>query len=298
MDLTVKATTGGIAFPASGTFRSNSTVNLVAIPADGYAFVTWNGDALSLDNPFLVTVNRPLTLTAVFAPQLLADNFESGTFRSGIGWRTNNAVGIAPWFVESATGVATNALTGGLFHARSGVITDGQTTVLQLTANCRSGGASFSYRVSSEEFGPSQGDFFQFYLNGVRQINTNGESGWQGYAFQVPAGTNIFEWRYAKDGSSSGGLDAVFLDNINVPLVEPVNLSVPLRFNTGQLQQVNGGLQLRVEGQSNQVYWVQASSDLGNWITVSTNYAPYGLIQFSEPQALTNQSRFYRVLIP
>lgn len=298
LDLTISATTGGVAFPASGTFPSNSTVNLVAVPADGYGFVTWTGDALALDNPFPVTVNRSMALTAVFSPLLLADNFESGGFRPGIGWRTNNAAGIAPWYVESATGGATNALTGGLFHARSGIITDSQTTVLQLTANCRSGGGSFGYRVSSEEFGPAQGDFFQFYLNGVRQINTNGESGWQRYAFQVPAGTNTFEWRYVKDGSSSAGLDGVFLDNVNVPLVEPVNLSVPLRFNSSQLQQVNGGLQFRVEGQSNQVYWVQVSSDLGNWITISTNYAPYGLIQFSEPQALTNRSRYYRVLIP
>ncbi|NDA66482.1 MAG: hypothetical protein EBY09_07570 [Verrucomicrobia bacterium] len=93
-------------------------------------------------------------------------------------------------------------------------------------------------------------------------------------------------------------LDAVFLDNVDLPLTEPINLDVPLRFNTSALQRINGGLQLRVEGQSNQVFYVQASTDLGNWVTVSTNYAPYGLIQFTEPNIFTNANRYYRVLIP
>ncbi|MFA6546198.1 MAG: hypothetical protein WCS99_17395, partial [Limisphaerales bacterium] len=74
--------------------------------------------------------------------------------------------------------------------------------------------------------------------------------------------------------------------------------AVPLRFIASALQQVNGTLQLRIEGQSNQVYFVQASGDLASWVTVSTNFAPYGLIQFSEPQALTNANRYYRVILP
>lgn len=297
-DLTVTATTGGVAFPVSGSFPSNTTVDVVAFPSDGYSFVTWTGDELALDNPLTVTVNRSKALQAVFAPKLMVDNFEAGAFRSGIGWITNNPAGIAPWFVETVNGAATNSFTGGLFHARSGVIGNSQSTALQLVAKCRSGAASFSYRVSSEEFGLVAGDFFQFYLNGVRQLNTNGETGWQTYAFQVPAGTNTFEWRYTKDNSWLAGLDAVFLDNVDLPLTEPINLAVPLRFNTSALQRINGGLQLRVEGQSNQVFYVQASTDLGNWVTVSTNYAPYGLIQFTEPNIFTNANRYYRVLIP
>jgi hypothetical protein len=43
---------------------------------------------------------------------------------------------------------------------------------------------------------------------------------------------------------------------------------------------------------------VQASPDLANWVTISTNYAPYGLIQFTDPQATTNGSRYYRVILP
>jgi len=297
-DLTVTASAGGVAFPNSGTFPSNALVDVTAVASNGFGFVTWTGDELSLDNPLRITVSRATTLNAVFAPLLVADNFETGAFRGGIGWATNNAVGVAPWFVAAAGGLATNAPTGGAFHVRSGAITHGQTTVLRLLANCRPGPASFGYRVSSEEFGATVGDFFEFYLNGVRQLRLNGESGWQMQTFTVVAGTNTLEWRYIKDASSSSGVDAAFLDNLDLPLVEPVNLAVPVLFDTNAVKQVNGGLQLRIQGQTNQMYFVQASSDLANWVTVSTNFAPYGLIQFSEPQAFTNASRYYRVILP
>ena len=298
-DLTVGATAGGVAFPASGSFAGGSVVDVTAVASNGFSFVTWSGDALSLDNPLRITMNASKSLTAIFAPRLLADGFDAGAFRGGIGWATNNAAGIAPWFVQAASGVETNAPTGGAFHARSGAIGNGQTTILRLVANCRPGTATFGYRVSAEEFGPSVGDFFEFYLNGSPQIRTNGESGWRTHTFTVGAGSNTLEWRYLKDASGTGGRDAVFLDSVDLPLVEPVNLAVPVRIVTNAVQRINGGLQLRVEGQTNQVYVIQASGDLANWISVSTNLAPYGLIQFAEPQAFTtNASRYYRVILP
>ena len=297
-DLTVTAGAGGIAFPISGSFPSNTLVDVTAVASNGFGFVTWMGDELSLDNPLRIRVTRATALNAIFAPQVLADGFESGALRANIGWVTNNPAGIAPWYVSAAGGGATNATTGGGFHLRSGAITNGQTTVLRLVAKCRAGAGSFGYRVSSEAFGPTFGDFFEFYLNGVRQLRLNGESGWQVHGFNVPSGTNTLEWRYIKDSSSSSALDASFIDNLDIPLVEPVNLAVPVRFNTNAVKQVNGGLQLWIEGQTNQIYFVQASSDLANWVTVSTNVATYGLIQFSEPQAFTNASRYYRVILP
>lgn len=169
-------------------------------------------------------------------------------------------------------------------------------------ANCRAGPAAFGYRVSTEEFGPTVGDFFEFYLNGIRQVRTNGESGWQTHTFTVPAGINTLEWRYIRDASSGGNLDAVFLDNVDVPLFETVDrtlFSARPQVNTNSVQLVGGGgVQFRIEGKTNQVYQVQASPDLANWVTISTNYAPYGLIQFTDPQATTNGSRYYRVILP
>lgn len=299
--LTVNSTTGGIAFPNSGTYVSNATVDVTAVASNGFNFVTWQGDQLSLDNPLRLFVNKPTTLTAVFAPRFLADDFETGLLRASRGWATNsitNSPGAAAWFVAAVNAQTTNASQGSLFHARAGGITHGQTTVLRLVSATRAGNASFAYRVSSEAFGLNGGDFFEFYLNGVRQVRTNGESGWQTHSFNVTARTNVLEWHYIKDSNNSENLDAVFVDNLDLPIVEPVNPAVVVRFSTNAVQLLNGGLQLRIEGQSNQVYRVQASSDLANWVDVSTNFAPYGLIQFAEPQAITNSSRYYRVVAP
>lgn len=298
-DLAVTATGGGLAFPSSGLFASNSTVDVTAVASNGFSFVTWSGDSLSLDNPLRINLTRNTSLSAVFAPRLLADGFETGALRTGIGWSTSNPGSSAPWTVQAAAGQATNATTGGTYHIRSGLITHNQTTILRLVTNCRAGNASFGYRVSSEEFGPAMGDFIEFYLNGIRQVRANGESGWQTHTFTVTAGTNSLEWRFIRDSSGDSGLNAAFLDNVDLPLVEPVNLAVPVRVTTNSVQLVSGGgVQFRVEGQTNQVYQVQASADLANWVTISTNYAPYGLIQFTDPQATTNASRYYRIILP
>lgn len=300
--LAVTASPGGTVFPTSGFFTNNSVVNVAAVASNGFNFVTWTGDSMSLDNPLSIKVTRNTAIAAVFAPALIADTFESGALRTNIGWATNNAAGIAPWTVQTVSSSTTNVAMGGAFHLRSGGITHDQTTILRLVANCRAGPAAFGYRVSTEEFGPTVGDFFEFYLNGIRQVRTNGESGWQTHTFTVPAGINTLEWRYIRDASSGGNLDAVFLDNVDVPLFETVDrtlFSARPQVNTNSVQLVGGGgVQFRIEGKTNQVYQVQASPDLANWVTISTNYAPYGLIQFTDPQATTNGSRYYRVILP
>ena len=300
--LAVTASPGGTVFPTSGFFANNSVVNVAAVASNGFNFVTWTGDSMSLDNPLSIKVTRNTAIAAVFAPALIADTFESGALRTNIGWATNNAAGIAPWTVQTVSSSTTNVAMGGAFHLRSGGITHGQTTILRLVANCRAGAAAFGYRVSTEESGPAGGDFFEFYLNGIRQVRTNGESGWQTHTFTVPAGINTLEWRYIKNPSWDENLDAVFLDNVDVPLFEIVDrtlFSTKPQVNTNSVQLVGGGgVQFRIEGKTNQVYQVQASPDLANWVTISTNYAPYGLIQFTDPQATTNGSRYYRVILP
>jgi len=296
--LTVSATVGGRVSPTSGTFVSNSVVDITAVASNGFSFVTWQGDERVLDNPLRLTVTRPTALTAVFAPRLLAENFESGAFRPNIGWLTNNPAGVQPWYVEATNSQSGAPAQGGAFHARSGATAHGQTNFLRLVALTRAGSASFAYRVNSEANGPTSGDFLEFYLNGSLRVRTNGDSGWLTHSFTVPAATNVLEWRYVKDSSFSSGEDAGFVDNLDLPIVEPVDSSVVIRFGTNSVRVVNGGLQFRIEGQTNQVYRVQASSDLANWVNISTNYAPYGLIQFSEPQTFTNASRYYRVVAP
>jgi len=71
----------------------------------------------------------------------------------------------------------------------------------------------FDYKVSSE----TNWDWLEFYLNGRLLQRWSGEAGWATYQFSVLAGTNVFQWRYTKDPIGSAGLDAAFIDNLDLP---------------------------------------------------------------------------------
>jgi PKD repeat protein/subtilisin family serine protease len=58
-----------------------------------------------------------------------------------------------------------------------------------------------------------------------------------------------------------------------------------------------GKLLLHLQGQSGQVYQIEASTDLKNWIVISTNQASgSGALIFSDPQAGQFRQRFYRAV--
>lgn len=53
--------------PSSGPYGSNSTVTVTAAAATDWVFDHWSGDAIGTNNPIRITMNRPLSLQAVFA---------------------------------------------------------------------------------------------------------------------------------------------------------------------------------------------------------------------------------------
>jgi hypothetical protein len=133
-------------------------------------------------------------------------------------------------------------------------------------------------------------DRLAFYVNGNLVQNWSGEAGWATYQFFVPAATNTFEWRYTKDASGSAGLDAAFIDNLDLPLVAPsLRLSSP----------TPGGFQVEFQGPGAQAVRIQASTDLTNWQTLATtNLANGAVIQFTDPQTGSYPFRFYRAVSP
>jgi len=286
---TITNTIGGFVIPGSGTYASNALVSVQANTNSGFNFVTWVGDIVSLDNPLQFNIRSNLAVTAVFARRQISDDFEQGAFNGGVGWTSTGSTG---WVVAAASSQVTNTVFGGTYFARSGVTTNEQSNALSITRRMRADRGRFSYKVSSE----SQGDKLEFYLNGTNLLSVSGVTDWQNFSFDVPAGTNTVSWVYAKDFAHIGNLDSVFIDNVDLPLRENVDTSVNLLLNTNTMRFVNGKFQVRVEGQTNQVYRIQRSVDLANWITISTNYAPFGLIQYTDPTSSSNQTiRFYRV---
>jgi len=280
--LTVNAGAGGGVTPGSQDVKAGNSVSLTATPDPGYQFSQWSGDLISLAPTLVVPMTGNRTVTANFLPIVFTDGFESGGF-AGLGWTT---AGNVPWIVEG-TNVA-----AGSFAARSGVIGGGQSSSLLLNRNYRAGVGSFSFRVSSE---PGW-DVLTFLLDGVVQQQWSGEIDWTSYSFPVSAGVHAMEWRYAKDMNNSVGMDAAFIDNVNLPLVVPAGATTPAQLTA--LRQSDGLVYLQLLGQTNQFYQVQASADLVNWETIATTVTTAGYAYILDPASGTNPLQFYRAVSP
>jgi len=289
--LTVNGAAGGSLLPTSGDFASNSVVLLSATPAAGYAFSSWSGDVVSSLNPLPLVIQSNLTVTAIFKPVVFTDGFESGNLL-GLDWTTS---GNTPWFVTN------QSVAAGQWSARSGAMTNNQVnsqvSSLVLTTNCQAGNGSFAYRVSSEAIY----DYLKFSVDGVEQQRWSGEVGWASYVIPLAAGTHTLQWDYVKDPSVSAGLDAAFLDNVNLPFGIPINSSTPAVLQI--IREPNGSLLLQGTGQTNQQYVIQGAASLtpgSSWQNLSTNVATSGVFQYVDPGTGTNPLRFYRavVLVP
>ncbi len=283
--LTISNAGGGQVSPPSADVVANATVVLTAIPDQFFEFVNWTGNFTSSANPLSLVVTSNINLTANFGPIVYEDDFETGNL-SKLGWITS---GNRAWLVQS------NTVYAGTFSARSGTIGNGQTSSLILATNFGGGTASFVYRVSSEP----NWDFLSFHVDGIQLQKWSGDEdvGWVNFVFPLTAGSHTLEWRYTKDASLSAGLDAAFIDNINLPLAAGVGTNSP-----ALLQLVGGtsssGLTLQLQGQPNQLYVIQATTDFTSWQSVSTNFTTDGVIRFTVPNLDTNPFRFYRAIVP
>jgi hypothetical protein len=113
----------------------------------------------------------------------------------------------APWVVTN------DAAYAGTLSLKSGIIGDSQKSGISYTANFAAGNVSFARKVSSEV----NGDFLEFYIDGVLQNRWSGELDWAVVSFPISAGTHTLLWRYVKDGSVSSGSDAAWIDSVTLP---------------------------------------------------------------------------------
>jgi len=56
----------GGAVDGGGSYNAGDTATLTAIPAEGYVFIGWSGDATGIDNPLSVAVDSDMNITANF----------------------------------------------------------------------------------------------------------------------------------------------------------------------------------------------------------------------------------------
>ncbi len=133
----------------------------------------------------------------------LEENFEMGQF--GQNW---NFSGDAIWIIS------TDHAHSGIRSAKSGVISHGQSTLLELTFDVESANMTMSFwcRVSSE----SCCDHLRYSIDNLLKETWSGYTGWIYYSEELPVGTHVFRWEYSKDGSVNSGDDCAWIDDVYI----------------------------------------------------------------------------------
>jgi hypothetical protein len=135
---------------------------------------------------------------------LIVEDFESGDF-SSFAWQQG---GSANWIITSSGAYE------GEYSAKSGAISDEQTSDLSLDMEVSAAGEiSFFRKVSSED----SYDYLRFYIDDVMKDEWSGEADWAEAVYAVTAGSHTFRWSYEKDYSVAGGSDCGWIDNIIFP---------------------------------------------------------------------------------
>jgi len=120
--------------------------------------------------------------------------------------------------VPSGPGALWSSQTTTWFHdgdaAQSGAISNyGQSWMA--TSVDGPGVIRFYWKVSSQ----ANGDWLEFFLDGVRQDRISGSSDWLGCSYTVTgAGTHTLKWRYIKNGYGTAGSDCGWVDYVQSPM--------------------------------------------------------------------------------
>ncbi|MFP4060385.1 MAG: C25 family cysteine peptidase [Bacteroidales bacterium] len=134
----------------------------------------------------------------------LTDDFETGNFFK-IPWEDGEGT---PWSITASNN------GDGLYTARSGNIGHYEKSNIAINLHVTDTGMiSFQFKNSSEKYY----DYFKFYIDDLMVFDTSGFVDWQQVMFRVSPGHRRFTWEYIKDGNTSSGLDAVWIDNIVFP---------------------------------------------------------------------------------
>ncbi|HKW30630.1 MAG TPA: immunoglobulin domain-containing protein [Verrucomicrobiae bacterium] len=80
--------------------------------------------------------------------------------------------------------------------------------------------------------------------------------------------------------------------------VQSLTITNPIYFVTSGIGLNVNGFQIQLSGPIGSNFVIQASADLKNWVSISTNPAPTGIVSYVDTSAKTNVVRFYRAFIP
>ncbi len=101
-----------------------------------------------------------------------------------------------------------------------GLCPDNAKTTIQ-TRVTGPGNLSFWWKGSTER----GFDFYTVMIDGVAQDRISGEVDWNQMSYEVPAGSHVISWQWAKDSNTTGALDKVWLDDVQYEQILPLAIS-------------------------------------------------------------------------
>ena len=182
--------------PEGPFYDPGQTVRLTAVPDSEVSFLGWWGDEQGRDNPLMVVMDGTKAITAYFG------NPNSALETSGLTW---SAGGAAKWATQS---VITH---DGVDALKSGLIAGDQESWVETTIT-GPGTLIFWWKVSSEE----GLDLLSFTLDDTVLNLISGEQDWSSLMYAIDPGSHRIRWSYRKDGSVDDGLDAGWLDQVQL----------------------------------------------------------------------------------
>ncbi len=142
---------------------------------------------------------------------IVIEDFETNNFQS-FNWQFG---GNADWVIS------TDSFEGS-YSAKSGSISDNQTSSIYLEVDVVTAGELSFYRKVSSESG---WDFLRFFIDNNEMDSWSGTSDWVEETYPVTTGTHTYKWEYTKDTSVSNGSDCGWIDYIVFP---PISVEPPL----------------------------------------------------------------------
>ncbi|MDO9257690.1 MAG: C25 family cysteine peptidase [Bacteroidales bacterium] len=139
-----------------------------------------------------------------------AEDFESGDFLK-YNWKFK---GDKPWEISSTV------KSESLFGAKSGSINILERSEMYLEGQVLVDDTISFYRKVSSENGY---DFLRFYIDGNEINSWSGNKDWAKVSYPVSAGSHRLSWIYEKDEATSAGLDAAWIDYIQLPAFSQVS---------------------------------------------------------------------------
>ena len=180
-----------------------------------------SGSSMIVEFDISVSEDTDIGHSAVFDIFVIADNDYSGTDNCVLPIGLNledfesGDFGAFPWeFGGNSDWMINGNSYEGTYCAKSGDISDNQTSMLYVELEVTTNGEiSFWRKVSSE----GSFDYLKFYIDSTLQDEWSGEIDWSEVSFNVNSGNHSFNWVYEKDGSVSNGEDCGWIDYIIFP---------------------------------------------------------------------------------